>query len=307
MIVVSFGLKRKSRTNNHRYSEQVMYAHSECKDVVITHENIPISEPNEGGKLFTKWMSFEDDSHGRALKSNFLITEHLGASRIWEDGFDGEGVNVAVFDTGIAAEHGHFEHIDERTNWTDEDQLHDGIGHGSFVSGIIASTFPQCPGFAPNASINTFRVFTNAQKSYTSWFLDSFNYAIFRKMNILNLSIGGPDWKDLPFVDKVREMQANNVIMVTACGNDGKYGTINNPADQLSVIAVGGITQNDEQIAGFQSRGMTTWELPDGYGRVKPDIVTVGQSLYGSSADGKCRTLRYTHNNTLYATATNQK
>ena len=39
--------------------------------------------------------------------------------------------------------------------------------------------------------------------SYTSWFLDAFNYAIYRKMNILNLSIGGPDWMDLPFVDKV--------------------------------------------------------------------------------------------------------
>ena len=86
-------------------------------------------------------------------------------------------------------------------------------------------------------------------------------------------------------------MQANNVIMITACGNDGKYGTINNPADQLSVIGVGGITQNNQQIASFQSRGMTTWELHNGYGRVKPDIVTVGQSLYGSSIDGGCRTL----------------
>ena len=86
-------------------------------------------------------------------------------------------------------------------------------------------------------------------------------------------------------------MQANNVIMITACGNDGKYGTINNPADQLSVIGVGGITQDDLHIAGFQSRGMTTWELPRGYGRIKPDIVTVGQSLYGSSIDGGCRTL----------------
>jgi len=245
------------------------------------------------GKLFTKWMPFEDSSthHRRKLQSNFLITEHLGAQQIWDDGFDGEGVKVAVFDTGIDSKHAHFTHIDERTNWTDEDQLKDGIGHGSFVAGIIASKYPQCPGFAPNAQINTFRVFTNAQMSYTSWFLDSFNYAIFRKMNILNLSIGGPDWLDLPFVDKVREMQANSVIMITACGNDGKYGTINNPADQLSVIGVGGITQDKQHIAGFQSRGMTTWELPRGYGRVKPDVVTVGQSLYGSSIDGKCRTL----------------
>lgn len=39
--------------------------------------------------------------------------------------------------------------------------------------------------------------------SYTSWFLDAFNYAIHTKMNILNLSIGGPDFMDLPFIEKV--------------------------------------------------------------------------------------------------------
>ena len=41
--------------------------------------------------------------------------------------------------------------------------------------------------------------------SYTSWFLDAFNYAILKKINVLNLSIGGPDFMDHPFVDKVRE------------------------------------------------------------------------------------------------------
>ena len=39
--------------------------------------------------------------------------------------------------------------------------------------------------------------------SYTSWFLDAFNYAILKKVNVLNLSIGGPDFMDQPFVDKV--------------------------------------------------------------------------------------------------------
>ena len=38
--------------------------------------------------------------------------------------------------------------------------------------------------------------------SYTSWFLDAFNYAIATEMNIVNLSIGGPDYLDEPFVDK---------------------------------------------------------------------------------------------------------
>ena len=39
--------------------------------------------------------------------------------------------------------------------------------------------------------------------SYTSWFLDAFNYAILKKIDVLNLSIGGPDFMDKPFVDKV--------------------------------------------------------------------------------------------------------
>jgi hypothetical protein len=42
------------------------------------------------------------------------------------------------------------------------------------------------------------------QISYTSWFLDAFNYAIATGMDVLNLSIGGPDYLDLPFVEKVQ-------------------------------------------------------------------------------------------------------
>ena len=40
--------------------------------------------------------------------------------------------------------------------------------------------------------------------------------------------------------------------------------TLNNPGDQMDVIGVGGINFED-QIAKFSSRGMTTWELPQGY------------------------------------------
>lgn len=41
------------------------------------------------------------------------------------------------------------------------------------------------------------------QVSFTSWFLDAFNYAILAKVHIINLSIGGPDFLDMPFVEKV--------------------------------------------------------------------------------------------------------
>lgn len=116
------------------------------------------------------------------------------------------------------------------------------MGHGTFVAGVVAGSDAACPGFAVEADIYTFRVFTNdqvctvcispavnlstsfpaeydgqpnqqgaqsdcklgpLQVSFTSWFLDAFNYAIATEMDVVNLSIGGPDYLDLPFVEKV--------------------------------------------------------------------------------------------------------
>ena len=212
------------------------------------------------------------------------ITGSHRAPELWSQGVTGAGIKVAVFDTGVRSNHPHFRNVEERLNWTDEPSLGDGVGHGSFVAGVIAS-HKACLGFAPDASLYTFRVFTNAQISFTSWFLDAFNYAIQSNMDVLNLSIGGPDFLDQPFVDKINELSANNVVIVSAIGNDGpSWGTLNSPADQPDVIGVGGI-DNNFRTARFSSRGMTTWELPYGYGRMKPDIVTFSVELRGSAKD----------------------
>ncbi|VDK51699.1 unnamed protein product [Anisakis simplex] len=228
---------------------------------------------------------------GTASSEIHQVTELLNANKLWDMGFKGQGVKVAVFDTGLFEHHPHFRNIVERTDWTNEQTADDGLGHGTFVTGIIASSNKNCAGFAPAASIYVYKVFTKKQVSFTSWFLDAFNHAILRDINVLNLSIGGPDFTDLPFMDKVWELTANGVILISAIGNDGpKFGTLNNPADQMDVIGVGGINI-DSKVARFSSRGMTTWELPGGYGRVKPDIVTFGASVYGSSLDGGCRAL----------------
>lgn len=45
---------------------------------------------------------------------------------------------------------------------------------------------------------------------------------------------GGPDYLDLPFVEKVAEITSSGIIMVSAIGNDGPlYGTLNNPGGWL--------------------------------------------------------------------------
>ncbi|KAI3771489.1 hypothetical protein L6452_02654 [Arctium lappa] len=257
------------------------------------------------GKIFTS-MSFTDgeeyvaaamtsnqtiDWRRQLLSQNSQVTSLFGADALWSKGYTGAKVKMAIFDTGIRSDHPHFRNIKERTNWTNEDSLNDNLGHGTFVAGVIAGEDAECLGFAPDTEIYAFRVFTDAQVSYTSWFLDAFNYAIATNMDVLNLSIGGPDYLDLPFVEKVWELTASNIIMVSAIGNDGPfYGTLNNPADQSDVIGVGGIDYNSN-IASFSSRGMSTWEIPHGYGRVKPEIVAYGRDIKGSEIGTGCRTL----------------
>jgi len=66
--------------------------------------------------------------------------------------------------------------------------------------------------FASNFNLRRYK-----QVSYTSWFLDAFNYAIATEMHVLNLSIGGPDYLDRPFVEKIWEITANKIIMVRRC------------------------------------------------------------------------------------------
>lgn len=51
--------------------------------------------------------------------------------------------------------------------------------------------------------VHVFKVFTRDRRSYTSWFLKAFDDVLQRKIDVLNLSIGGRDYVDMPFIRKV--------------------------------------------------------------------------------------------------------
>ena len=104
--------------------------------------------------------------------------------------------------SGLNDRHPDFRHVTQRTNWTSDVTIDDKIGHGSFVAGVIAGVNKECPGIAPDSEIFVFRVFTSSHQSYTSWFLDAFNYALFLKVDVINFSIGGPDHFDHPFTGR---------------------------------------------------------------------------------------------------------
>lgn len=107
----------------------------------------------------------------------------------------------------------------------------------------------------------------------------------------MNLSIGGPDSADLPFMHKVDEAAAAGVLVVSGIGNSGPlWGSLMNPADMIAVLGVGGVN-DDLSLSDFSSRGMTSWELPEGYGRVKPDVLTFASKVMGLATSGGCRAL----------------
>lgn len=138
------------------------------------------------------------------------VIDHLNVKYLWERGITGKDVNVAIFDTGLELGHPHFRNIIERIDFTDEKNPDDKIGHGTFVAGVIASS-KECLGLAPDSNLYIFKVFKDNQVSYTSWFLDAFNYAILKKINVLNLSIGSPDFMVLKIsIKKQLENSLNN-------------------------------------------------------------------------------------------------
>lgn len=69
------------------------------------------------------------------------------------------------------------------------------------------------------------------------------------------------------------------VVTITSAGNEGlsSWHYILAPADGKNIISVGAVSNNN-QVADFSSRG------PTFDGRIKPDIVTQGVSVYGAAA-----------------------
>ena len=106
----------------------------------------PSKQPNRKslslGAAF--WHSQHRHANRRLLRAlPRQISSALQADVLWGMGFTGKGVRVAVFDTGLAEDHAHFKkgRIKDRTNWTNEKTLDDGM-----ISLLIShlNTF-KCP------------------------------------------------------------------------------------------------------------------------------------------------------------------
>ncbi|MBN1667702.1 MAG: S8 family peptidase, partial [Anaerolineales bacterium] len=225
----------------------------------------------------------------------------IGADVVWAEGITGEGLAVAIVDTGIDKDHnglkkdlaGNNGHI---VAWVDfvagKNQPVDQNGHGTHIAAIIANTDlgpdGDWNGVAPGVDLVGVRVLdANGGGSYDKviqgiqWVIDHQDEYNIRVMNLSLVSAAqSPYWAD-PLNQAVMQAWAQGIVVVVAAGNGGPDPmTISVPGNTPYVITAGAFTDNytplnwdDDYIAPFSAAGPTL----DGF--VKPDVVAPGAHM----------------------------
>jgi len=184
----------------------------------------------------------------------------IGADTVQAAGNQGEGIKVAVIDTGI-----NYLHEDLQANYKggydfvnkDSDPFDDN-GHGTHCAGIIAAADNNIAvvGVAPKASLYALKVLNSAGSGYTSDIIAAIQWAISNGINVISMSLGSS-------VGSTALQQAcdaaftSGIVVVAAAGNNGaaRIGTnILYPARYTNVIAVGATDQNNLR-ASFSNTG----------------------------------------------------
>jgi serine protease AprX len=268
------------------------------------------------------------DSNVGALSADDVVvstmavtTQSTGASLLWKGansnfgGLTGEGVGVAVLDSGVAPHPDIINRLALTLDFTsDEGVTNDGYGHGTHVAGIIAGSGAgsrsdagsSYVGMAPGATIVSLRVLGDDGTGYVSDVIEGIDWAIANKdrykLRVLNVSLGHAAtsaYADDPLAQAVERAVAAGLVVVSSAGNLGKtedgtpvIGAVVSPGYTPGALTVGAlnthgtVARSDDGVATYSSRGpvgdpddSATWEI-------KPDIVAPGNAIVSAGAPG---------------------
>ncbi|MFY3742234.1 MAG: minor extracellular serine protease Vpr, partial [Candidatus Nitrosomirales archaeon] len=162
----------------------------------------------------------------------------------------GEGVKVAVVDTGIDYTHkdlqglgkggkifGGYDFLER------DDEPMDTDGHGTLVAGIIAAD-GEAKGVAPKAQLYAYRVASEGSYVSTHDMIRALDRAVDDQIDVVNISLG-LDYVTEEIDRAVENLVAKGIVVVAAAGNNGELGKgIGSPASAQNAITVGASLNN---------------------------------------------------------------
>ena len=212
----------------------------------------------------------------------------IQAPRIWNE-TKGKGITIAVLDTGCDTSHSDLqEQIVGGRNFTDDDGSNPDIfldynGHGTHVAGTIAARQNDdgVIGVAPEASLLIVKVLNKNGSGQYDWIIDGIHYAIEQKVDIISMSLGGPN--DMPELHQaIKKAIANNILVVCAAGNEGDGDDATDefgyPGCYNEVISVGAINLERRSSKFTNSHN-------------EIDLVAPGEKIISTYLNGKYATL----------------
>lgn len=177
----------------------------------------------------------------------------------------GDGVNVAVLDTGVLKTHPDLKNrVKDCKDFSSprsplvDGKCEDKNGHGTHVAGIIAADGGSdglgIYGVAPAVNLYAYQVCSASGSCWADDVAAAVKLAADNGANIVNLSLGSDSASQLIY-DSVAYAAGKNVLVVAAAGNDGPYtGSIDYPAANYEVVGVGALDVN-KAVSDWSSRG----------------------------------------------------
>ncbi|MEG4231110.1 S8 family serine peptidase [Microcoleus sp. Pol11C3] len=203
----------------------------------------------------------------------------IKAPEVWAQGLTGDGIVVAVIDSGVDYNHPDLTgniwsnvgetgvdaigrnkasnevdddnngFVDDFRGWdfvnNDNDPMDDN-NHGTHISGLLAAKQDGVgiTGTAPTAKIMPLKILDRAGVGKIRDEINAINYAVANGAKIINLSLGGQQL-NAQELDAIRAAEAQGAIVISAAGNDARPQA-DYPARFANEvgIAVGAVTRN---------------------------------------------------------------
>lgn len=163
----------------------------------------------------------------------------------------GEGVRVAVVDSGVAPHAALTDVVVDWRNFSSDPEVYDTLGHGTHVAGIIGAKTGLAKGIAPGCSIISMKVLGHSGMGSMDAVAHAVTHSVEARCDIVCMSLGSPR-ANSQVHEAIRHATNHGVIVVCAAGNDG--GAVNYPAAFSETIGVGAVDK-DGNVCEFSSRG----------------------------------------------------